>query len=52
VTEEYALRVVDRALEPDRKEDIVRPKKAMIIAIGACLGLLLGASAALVFKRA
>jgi uncharacterized protein involved in exopolysaccharide biosynthesis len=52
VTEEYAFRVVDRALEPDLKDDVVRPKKAMMIAMGACLGFLLGASAALVFKRA
>jgi uncharacterized protein involved in exopolysaccharide biosynthesis len=41
VTEEYAFRVVDRALVPDRK-DKVRPKKLLMIASGTVVGLLTG----------
>ncbi len=42
VTEEYAFRVVDRALVPDQK-DKVSPKKALMIASGAIVGLVVGA---------
>lgn len=41
VTKEYALRVVDRALPPDRK-DKVRPKRAMMLIGGMLAGLLVG----------
>lgn len=37
VTEQYAFRVVDRALPPDRG-DKIRPKKALMIVAGGCLG--------------
>jgi uncharacterized protein involved in exopolysaccharide biosynthesis len=42
VTEEYALRVVDRALVPDLK-DKVRPKRALMLVLGCVLGASLGA---------
>lgn len=42
VTREYAFRVVDRALPPDA-QDVVRPKKLLMIVLGAGLGLMLGA---------
>jgi uncharacterized protein involved in exopolysaccharide biosynthesis len=41
VTEEYAFRVVDRALEPDLK-DKVRPKRAFMGLLGTVLGFLCG----------
>jgi uncharacterized protein involved in exopolysaccharide biosynthesis len=37
VTEQYAFRVVDRAMPPD-PGDKVRPKKALMIIVGGCLG--------------
>jgi uncharacterized protein involved in exopolysaccharide biosynthesis len=46
VTEEYAFRVVDRAMAPD-KTDVFKPKKLVMIAAGFGLGVLLGAAAAL-----
>lgn len=42
VTEEYAFRVVDRALPPDRK-DVVRPNKLLLLLLGPVLGLIFGA---------
>lgn len=42
VTQEYSLRVVDRALPPDRR-DVVRPKKLMLFLLGPALGALFGA---------
>ena len=42
VTQEYAFRVVDDAIAPD-EDDVVRPKKAMLIATGFLLGVLLSA---------
>ena len=40
VTEQFAFRVVDPALPPDLS-DKVRPKKALMIIVGGCLGGLL-----------
>jgi uncharacterized protein involved in exopolysaccharide biosynthesis len=42
VTEEYAFRVVDRAMPPD-KIDVFKPKKAIMIIAGLVLGALFGA---------
>jgi uncharacterized protein involved in exopolysaccharide biosynthesis len=41
VTEEYAFRVVDKALPPD-EDDPVRPRKLMMLVTGAAIGLLFG----------
>lgn len=41
VSTEYAFRVIDRAMPADAK-DPVRPRKALMIAVGAALGSLLG----------
>jgi uncharacterized protein involved in exopolysaccharide biosynthesis len=41
VTEEYAFRVVDTALPPDRG-DIVKPRKVLLLAAGIALGGLFG----------
>lgn len=41
VTEQYALRIVDRALPPDRK-DKLRPKRLAMIIVGAFIGMLGG----------
>lgn len=49
VSDEYALRVVDRALPPD-PEDPVRPKKLLMIAIGPIVGGIVGAVGVLVFS--
>jgi len=46
VTEEYAFRVVDRALPAD-KDDPVRPQKLILIVAGILIGLVVGAAAAL-----
>jgi uncharacterized protein involved in exopolysaccharide biosynthesis len=50
VTKEYSLRVVDRALPPDRK-DKVRPKRAMMLIGGMLVGLLIGATFAYVAAK-
>ncbi|MBS0388235.1 MAG: hypothetical protein JSR15_07115 [Proteobacteria bacterium] len=42
VTEEYAFRVVDKALPPD-EDDPERPKKLLMAAVGLLMGLLTGA---------
>ena len=42
VTQEYALRVIDRAMASDPK-DVAKPKKVMLLALGVTLGLVLGA---------
>lgn len=42
VTEEYSLRVVDKALPADPK-DVVRPQKLLLIALGPALGLMFAA---------
>jgi uncharacterized protein involved in exopolysaccharide biosynthesis len=41
VTQEYAFRVVDRALPPDRT-DRVRPRRLTMLALGAVLGFVCG----------
>lgn len=40
VTEEYAFRVVDRAIAPD-KRDVLKPKKFLLLGAGLALGLIL-----------
>ncbi len=47
VTEEYAFRVVDRALPPDPK-DVVGPGKPMMAALGLLIGVMFGAFGVLV----
>jgi LPS O-antigen subunit length determinant protein (WzzB/FepE family) len=47
ITEEYAFRVVDKALPPDPR-DMVRPKRPVLLALGPILGLLVGAFIALI----
>jgi uncharacterized protein involved in exopolysaccharide biosynthesis len=47
VTDEYSVRVVDRALPPDRR-DVVWPNKVMLLLMGPAFGLLLGIFVALV----
>jgi len=46
VTEEYAFRIVDRALPVDR-DDVVKPRRFRLILTGAAVGFLLGAIAIL-----
>jgi uncharacterized protein involved in exopolysaccharide biosynthesis len=46
VTQEYAFRVVDAAIAPDNK-DVLKPKKAVILASGLALGLFLSVVAVL-----
>jgi LPS O-antigen subunit length determinant protein (WzzB/FepE family) len=41
VTEEYAFRVVDKALPPD-VDDTIRPRKLQLVVMGAAVGLLIG----------
>jgi uncharacterized protein involved in exopolysaccharide biosynthesis len=48
VTQEYALRIVDSAMVPEADEP-VRPKKAILLALGLGFGALLGAFAVLLF---
>jgi len=47
VTEEYAFRVVDRAMAPDA-DDPVWPRKALLLAAGPFLGLLTGIALAVI----
>lgn len=49
VTEEYAFRAVDRALAPDVDEP-VRPRRLLLIMLGAITGLIVGVVAVLVFE--
>ena len=46
VTQEYAFRIVDRALAPD-VNDPVRPKKILLLVAGPLIGLVLGAAGVL-----
>ena len=41
VTEEYAFRIIERALPPD-PEDAVGPSKLVLIALGPSIGLIFG----------
>jgi uncharacterized protein involved in exopolysaccharide biosynthesis len=50
VTQEYAFRVVDTALAPDLG-DPVRPRRALLLALGAFLGGLIGCAVALVVPQ-
>jgi capsular polysaccharide biosynthesis protein len=50
VTQEYAFRVVDPALEPDVK-DVVWPNKPLLLLLGMFLGAFVGISAAFVQWR-
>jgi len=47
VTQEYAVRVVDRALPPDPR-DVVWPQKALLLLMGPAFGLLCGVFVTLV----
>jgi uncharacterized protein involved in exopolysaccharide biosynthesis len=49
VTQEYAFRVVDRALPPD-PDDAVGPSKLTLIALGPIIGLIFGVFAVLVIN--
>ena len=51
VTQEYALRFVDKAMPPDA-DDPVRPRKLLMIASGLMLGLAFGIGCAIVFGGA
>ena len=46
VTQEYALRVVDKAMASD-KNDVLKPRKAVLLAAGLALGALVGMVAVL-----
>lgn len=48
VSREYSFRVVDRAVPPDR-EDILRPRKGLMTALGALIGVFFGVVAALLW---
>jgi len=50
VTEEYAFRVIDRALPPD-EDDPVRPRKLVMIVTAAAAGLLFGIVIVLATRR-
>jgi uncharacterized protein involved in exopolysaccharide biosynthesis len=49
VTQEYAFRVVDRAIAPDA-DDPQRPKKLLLCLLGPCVGFALGVAGILVFE--
>jgi uncharacterized protein involved in exopolysaccharide biosynthesis len=50
VTEEYALRVVDKALPPD-DDDPVRPRRLFLAVISAAVGLLLAVLLCVILRR-
>jgi uncharacterized protein involved in exopolysaccharide biosynthesis len=50
VTEEYALRVIDRAMAPDR-DDPIRPNKILLVVLGFLLGSTIGCAWALFSTR-
>jgi LPS O-antigen subunit length determinant protein (WzzB/FepE family) len=49
VTQEYAFRTVDRAMPPD-PDDVVRPNKVVLAALGPTAGFIFGVIAVLVFN--
>jgi LPS O-antigen subunit length determinant protein (WzzB/FepE family) len=49
VTQEYAFRTVDKALPPE-PDDIVRPNKLVLVALGPTVGLIFGVFAVLVIN--
>lgn len=50
VTEEYAFRVVDKAMPADRT-DVVRPRKLLLVPAGFIIGALFGVCAVLIVNR-
>ncbi len=50
VSQEYALRVIDKALPADR-DDPARPRKVILAAVGFALGMFIGVGAAFLFRR-
>ncbi len=50
VTFEYAFKVIDAALAPDLK-DMIRPKRLLLVAFGAVLGMLVAVIVALLMRR-
>jgi uncharacterized protein involved in exopolysaccharide biosynthesis len=50
VTAEYAFRVVDRAMPPDKSEK-VRPRKSLMALAGGFLGFLVGVVGVILFRR-
>ena len=50
VTVEYAFKVIDAALAADPK-DMIRPKRLLLVAFGAVLGMLVGVIVALLLRR-
>lgn len=50
VTQEFAFRVVDHAMAPDRN-DVIRPKKIVLIGSGLLLGLVIGLAGAVLLRR-
>jgi uncharacterized protein involved in exopolysaccharide biosynthesis len=50
VSTEYAFRVVDPAAIPDR-DDVVRPRKLIMVIIGGFLGMLAGIAIVAMFRR-
>jgi uncharacterized protein involved in exopolysaccharide biosynthesis len=49
VSDEYAFRVVDKAMAPD-KDDVFSPKKIVMLAIGMALGMLIGSAVVLIIE--
>jgi uncharacterized protein involved in exopolysaccharide biosynthesis len=50
VTHEYAFRVVDKALPPD-PDDIAKPRKLVMVMMGAAIGFLIGVVAVFLLRR-
>lgn len=48
VTQEYAFRIVDKAMAPDA-DDPIRPKKSLMVASGLLLGVAFGFACAILF---
>ena len=49
VTKEYAFRIVDRAMAPDR-DDPIRPRRRIVVAVGTLLGVVVGTAGVLLFR--
>jgi len=50
VTQEYALRVINKAIAPDA-DNPVKPNKILFVALGLLFGALLGIAVALILHR-
>jgi uncharacterized protein involved in exopolysaccharide biosynthesis len=48
VTQEYAFRIVDKAMAPDA-DDPARPRKLLLLAAGPCVGAVVGVAGVLLF---